>query len=224
MNKKSVWGFEVSNQGFQIRRFAFMCESFENHCMTHESIQSYFSEHAALLSRISNQLAPKIIELGNLLVETFSRGNRVYTFGNGGSAADSMHLAEELIGRFHRTRRPLPATALMADGTAVTCIANDFGYEELFARQIQALVVKGDVVIAFSTSGNSENVLRGLVAAKGKSAVTVALLGKGGGKAATLADHAIIIPTETTAHIQEMHMMIVHLLCDIVDRWAAGVP
>ena len=192
--------------------------------MTPQSIQSYFSEHAALLNKISGELTPKILEIGNLLCKTFENDNRVYTFGNGGSAADSMHLAEELIGRFLRTRRPLPATALTADGTAVTCIANDFGYEELFARQIQALAVKGDVAIAFSTSGNSENVLRGLKAAKGKSAVTVALLGKDGGKAASLADHTIIIPTQTTAHIQEMHMIIVHLLCDIVDRWAAGVP
>ena len=196
----------------------------ENPCMTEQQIQSYFSEHAAVASRTSAQFAPKILELGNLLIETFSRGNRVFTFGIGGSAADSMHLAEELIGRFLRTRRPLPATALMSDGTAVTCIANDFGYEELFARQIQALANKGDVVVAFSTSGNSENILRGLKAAREKSAVTIAFLGKGGGKAAPLADHAIIIPTDTTAYIQEMHMMIVHLLCDIVDRWAAGVP
>ena len=192
--------------------------------MTPQSIQSYFSEHTALLNKISGQLAPKILELGNLLCKTFENGNRVYTFGNGGSAADSMHLAEELIGRFLRTRRPLPATALTADGTALTCIANDFGYEELFARQIRALAVKGDVAFAFSTSGNSENVLRGLTAAKEKSAVTIALLGKDGGKAASMADHVIIIPTQTTAHIQEMHMIIVHLLCDIVDRWAAGVP
>ena len=192
--------------------------------MTQQEIQAYFTDHAALLNKISAQLAPKIIEIGSLLCKAFEAGNRVYTFGNGGSAADSMHLAEELLGRFLRTRRPLPATALMADGTAVTCIANDFGYEELFARQIQALVRPGDVVVAFSTSGNSENILRGLKAAKEKSAVTIALLGKGGGKARPLADHPIVIPTDTTAHIQEMHMMIVHLLCDIVDRWAAGVP
>jgi D-sedoheptulose 7-phosphate isomerase len=190
--------------------------------MTPQSIQQYFADHSAVLQKTSAQLAPKIAEIANLLIDAFSRGNRLYTFGNGGSAADAMHLAEELLGRFQRTRRPLPATALTADGTVVTCIANDFGYEELFARQVQALVDKADVVVAFSTSGNSENILRGLRAAKEKSAITVALLGKGGGKAAPLADHTLIIPTDTTAFVQEMHMMIVHLLCDAVDRWAAG--
>jgi D-sedoheptulose 7-phosphate isomerase len=191
--------------------------------MTPQSAQQYFAEHSATAQKTGTQLAPKIVEVANLLIDAFSRGNRLYTFGNGGSAADAMHFAEELLGRFQRDRKPLPATSLNSDGTAMTCICNDYGYEEIFSRQIQALANKGDVVLAFSTSGNSENVLRGLRAAKEKSAVTIAFLGKGGGKAAGIADHALIIPADVTSHIQEMHMMIVHLLCDAVDRWAAGV-
>jgi len=185
-------------------------------------IQSYFQDHTALAQRVSHELGPKILEVGNLLCTCFGNGGKVLTFGNGGSAADAMHLAEELIGRFQRTRRPLPASALCADGTALTCIANDFGYEELFARQVTALARPGDVVFGFSTSGNSENVLRGLRAAKEKSAITVALLGGDGGKAAKLPDHSFIVPGKLNSHVQEMHIVIVHLLCEIVDRWAAG--
>ncbi|HEX4053910.1 MAG TPA: SIS domain-containing protein [Tepidisphaeraceae bacterium] len=187
-----------------------------------ESIGDYIDDHAALLQRVSGELSPKILEVGKLLCESFGKGGRLLTFGNGGSAADAMHLAEELIGKFLRDRRPLPATALCADGTAMTCIVNDFGYAQVFARQVQALAKPGDVAMGFSTSGNSDNVVRGLRAAKEKRAVTVALLGRDGGKAAAEADHAIIVPGNITSHIQEMHVLIVHLLCDIVDRWAAG--
>jgi D-sedoheptulose 7-phosphate isomerase len=184
--------------------------------------QSYVEQHIALAQRVSGELMPKIVEVGNLLCESFGRGGRLLTFGNGGSAADAIHLAEEMIGKFLRTRRPLAATALCADGPAMSCIANDFGYAEVFARQVLALARPGDVVFGFSTSGNSPNVLRGLEAGKEKSAVTVALLGRDGGKAASLADHPIIVPGNVTSVVQEMHVLIVHLLCDIVDRWAAG--
>src|ERR1700722_12642512 len=141
-----------------------------------ELIQYYINDHAALLHRVSQQLSPKIEEVGKLLCESFANGGRLLTFGNGGSAADAQHLAEELLGKFLRERRPLPATSLCADGTAMTCIANDFGYANVFARQLEGLARPGDVVVGFSTSGNSENVLRGLHAAKEKGAVTVGLL------------------------------------------------
>ena len=189
-----------------------------------ELIQYYINDHAALLHRVSQQLSPKIEEVGKLLCESFANGGRLLTFGNGGSAADAQHLAEELLGKFLRERRPLPATSLCADGTAMTCIANDFGYANVFARQLEGLARPGDVVVGFSTSGNSENVLRGLHAVKEKGAVTVGLLGRDGGKAAALCDHAIIVPGNMSSHIQEMHVLIVHLLCDIVDRWAAALP
>lgn len=186
------------------------------------NMQPYIEQHTALAHRVSAELLPKIVDVGNLLCRTFEHGNKLLTFGNGGSAADAMHLAEEMIGRFHRERRPLPATALCADGPAMTCIANDFGYAEVFSRQVQALARPGDVVLGISTTGNSENVLHGLKAGREKSAITVALLGCGGGKAAPLADHAIIIPTNVAALVQEMHIVIVHILCEIVDRWATG--
>jgi D-sedoheptulose 7-phosphate isomerase len=185
-------------------------------------IKSYIGQHIAVAQRVTMELSPKIIEVGNLICQSFERGGRLLTFGNGGSAADAMHLAEEMIGKFLRTRRSLPATALCADGPAMTCITNDFGYEEVFARQVQALARPGDVVFGITTSGNSENVLRGLKAGKEKSATTVALLGRDGGKAVGLADHSIIVPGNITSIVQEMHILIVHILCEIADRWAAG--
>jgi D-sedoheptulose 7-phosphate isomerase len=185
-------------------------------------VQNYIQEHTAVAQRVAAELSTKIQQVGKLLCDTFASGGKLLTFGNGGSAADAQHLAEEMIGKFLRQRRPLPAVALTADGTALTCISNDFGYEEVFARQVRGLANRGDVVIGISTSGNSENVLRGLRAARERSATTVALLGSGGGKAAAEADHTLIVPASTSYHIQEMHIVIVHLLCDIVDRWAAG--
>jgi D-sedoheptulose 7-phosphate isomerase len=186
-----------------------------------EMIREWFAEHAKVADRVVSQLTPRIEEVGQLLIKTFAGGGKMLTCGNGGSAADSQHFAEELLGRFLRTRRPLPAISLTSDGTAMTCIANDFGYPEVFSRQVQGLAKAGDVVVGFSTSGNSENVLRALQAAREQSAITVAMLGRDGGKIAPLADHAIIVPSNITAHIQEMHVVIVHVLCDIVDRWAA---
>ena len=184
--------------------------------------KSYIEQHTALTQRVATEVLPKIVEVGNLLCQTFQNGGKLLTFGNGGSAADAMHLAEEMIGKFLRTRRSLPATALCADGPAMSCISNDFGYADVFARQVQALANKGDVVFGISTSGNSENVLRGLKAGKEKSATTVALLGRDGGKAVSLADHAIVIPGNAASLVQELHILTVHILCDIVDRWAAG--
>jgi D-sedoheptulose 7-phosphate isomerase len=189
-----------------------------------ELIQYYINDHAALLHRVAQQLSPKIEVVGTLLCESFAKGGRLMTFGNGGSAADAQHLAEELIGKFLRERRPLPATSLCADGTAMSCISNDFGYAEVFARQVRALARPGDVAVGFSTSGNSDNVLRGLHAAKEKGAIAIGLLGRDGGKAAAICDHTIIVPGALSSHIQEMHVLIVHLLCDIVDRWAAAQP
>jgi D-sedoheptulose 7-phosphate isomerase len=186
-------------------------------------VKTYIQRHLAAAQQVSDQLADQIQKTGQLLCDAFASGNKVLTFGNGGSAADAQHLAEELIGRYERNRRPLPAVSLTSDGTALTCIANDYGFEEIFSRQVEALASPGDIVIGLSTSGNSPNVLKALQAAKKKSAITVALLGRGGGKIAPHADHPLIVPQAKTANeVQEMHVMIVHLLCEIVDRWAAG--
>ena len=143
---------------------------------------------------------------------------KLLTFGNGGSAADAQHIATELTVRFTRNRRALPAIALTTDTSALTAIGNDFGFEELFARQVEALCRKGDVVIGISTSGNSENVVRGLAKAKELGATTVALGGGDGGRMVEFADHAILVPSTHTARIQEMHILIGHILVGAIEE------
>lgn len=179
------------------------------------------AEHLELAGRIE-PLLPHVDEVGRLLVEALGRGGRVYTFGNGGSSVDANHFAEELVGRFKRERRPLPAHSLASDSAAITCIANDYSFAEVFERQVRAFVGPGDVVLAFSTSGRSDNVVRGLAAARELGAATVLLGGGDGGPAAEHADHALVVPSESTARIQELHVFFLHCVVDAVDRWAAG--
>ena len=145
------------------------------------------------------------------------KNGTVFWCGNGGSAAESSHLAVELIGRFKNNRKSLPSISLNADSSAITCIANDFGYEEIFARQLEGLGKKGDVLIVLSTSGESENILRVLRKAKNMDITSIALLGKGGGRAASLSDLAIVINSDETARIQEMHLLLGHTLCEYAE-------
>jgi len=177
--------------------------------------------HAALAARCE-ELLPRVRAVGELLVEVFAGGGRLFTFGNGGSAVDANHLAEELVGRYRLERRPLPAQSLSVDAAAITCIANDFSFEEVFERQVRAFVRGGDAVVAFSTSGRSPNVVRGLAAAREAGAATVLFGGGDGGPAAGQADHALLVPSDSTARIQELHVLFLHLVVDRVDRWAAG--
>lgn len=189
----------------------------------HASTAAALAEHQDLAFRVE-PLLPRVAEVAGLLIETFERGGRVYTFGNGGSSVDANHFSEELVGRFERERRPLPALSLASDSAALTCIANDYSFEEVFERQVRAFVREGDVTIAFSTSGRSPNVVRGLAAAKGLGAATV-LFGGGlgdGGPAAAHADHLLVVPSESTARIQELHVFFLHCVVDAVDAWAAG--
>jgi D-sedoheptulose 7-phosphate isomerase len=151
-------------------------------------------------------------------VGTLKSGGKLLTCGNGGSAADAMHLAEELVGRYNRNRRSLPAVCLNADPTALTCIANDFGYDEVFARQIEGLAAPTDLLVCFTTSGNSPNILRALAAAKQRGVKSVALLGKDGGKAKGKADLELIVPSRDTARIQEAHTFLLHALLEVIDR------
>ena len=168
------------------------------------------------------QLLPTVDRLARRLVELYEHGGRLYTFGNGGSAADAQHFAEELVGRFERERRPLPAQSLVADSATMTCIANDFSFEDVFARQVEAFVRAEDVVVAFTTSGRSPNVVRGLAAARAAGATTVLFGGGDGRPASEHADHALVIASASTARVQEMHVLLLHLLLDQVDAWAAG--
>jgi D-sedoheptulose 7-phosphate isomerase len=182
---------------------------------------SAIAEHLALAERIE-QLLPEVEAIVASLIDCYRKGGRVYTFGNGGSAADSLHFAEELVARFQRERRPLAAQSFAADPTVLTCIANDFEFDELFARQVRAFVRAGDVVIGFSTSGRSPNVVRGLAAAREAGATTVLYGGGQGTPAAEHADHALVVPSESTARVQEMHVLLLHLVLDQVDEWAAS--
>jgi D-sedoheptulose 7-phosphate isomerase len=145
-------------------------------------------------------------------------GHLLLTCGNGGSATDAQHLSEELIGRYRANRRALPAIALTADSAALTCIANDFGFDDVFARQVEALARPGDLLLCFSTSGNSPNIVAALRAARERGATTIALLGKDGGAALGLSDLALIAPSDDTARIQEAHLQVLHYICEVVEQ------
>jgi D-sedoheptulose 7-phosphate isomerase len=186
-----------------------------------EKLKDQLADHVGLAVRVE-ELLPELSVVADLLIDTYERDGRLFTFGNGGSAADAQHLAAELVGRYLRTRRPLPALALTVDPSVLTCIGNDFGYDDVFARQVTGFVRPGDMVIAFSTSGRSENVVRGLREARKQGAVTVFFGGSGGGPAAEHADHALVVDSKQTARIQEMHLLLLHLLSERVDAWAAG--
>jgi len=173
-------------------------------------------ELVALLPAV-RELAPQLERLGQAMMRCWEGRGKVLLAGNGGSAADAMHLAEELTVRFHKNRRALAAVALM-DPTALTCCGNDFGYGQVFSRQVEALGNEGDVFIAFSTSGNSPSILRALEAANQQKLVTVTFLGKDGGKARGLADIELLVPHPSTARIQEVHQLLFHVLCQWVDQ------
>jgi D-sedoheptulose 7-phosphate isomerase len=144
-------------------------------------------------------------------------GRSLFTCGNGGSATDAIHLAEELVGRYRASRRPLPAICLNTDVGALTCIANDFGYEQVFARQLEALARPGDLLVIFSTSGGSPNILAALRAARAIGVTSIAMLGKGGGAARDLADRALVVPSDASARIQEVHTLILHAICEEIE-------
>jgi D-sedoheptulose 7-phosphate isomerase len=167
-------------------------------------------------------MLPAIAHVSRVICAALAGGGHLLLFGNGGSAADAQHFAAELVGRYRGERRPLPAVALTTDSSALTGIGNDYGFSAVFARQVTALSRAGDVVVGITTSGNSENVVRGLAAARQQGAVTVALTGAGGGRAAAAAEHALVVPSAVTARIQEMHTLIIHLLCEQIDDWAGG--
>ena len=152
-----------------------------------------------------------------LFSKTLIEGNTIFWCGNGGSASESSHLATELVGRFKENRISLPSISLNADTTAITCIANDFGYDEIYARQLQGLSKPGDLLVVLSTSGNSVNIIRALEQAKISKVHSIALLGKGGGPAIALAEIPILVPGTETARIQEVHLLIGHTLCELAE-------
>lgn len=180
------------------------------------NLKQMILESSAVIASVTRH-EKTIAQIGQVLVRSLERGNKLLICGNGGSAADAMHMAEELVGRYDRDRRSLPAIALTADSTLLTCIPNDWSFEHVFARQVEGLGKKGDVLVSFTTSGKSPNVIRAIGAAKKLGITTLALLGKGGGPTKGLADYEVMVDSNSTARIQEAHTLILHLLLEIVD-------
>ncbi|MBF0484808.1 MAG: D-sedoheptulose 7-phosphate isomerase [Candidatus Omnitrophica bacterium] len=159
-----------------------------------------------------------ILRLVEVIIKALRTGNKILFFGNGGSAADCQHLAAELVGRFQKERIALPAIALTTDTSILTAIGNDYGFDAIFERQIDALGVKGDVAIGLSTSGNSKNVIRAIEKAKAKGLLTVSMTGRDGGKLKSMTDISILVKCENTARVQEAHICIGHAICELVEN------
>lgn len=185
--------------------------------MPTQAVADHFRANQKVVEDSIKKLATPIADASSAIVESLRAGGKLLCFGNGGSATQASHMVGELIGRFRANRRPLPAVALSSDPGAVTCIANDFGYEALFERQVEALLNRGDVALGLTTSGASENVLRALAAARKRGGVTIALCGEQG-LARGDADHVISVPSGSTAHIQEVHLMTLHVMCVAIEE------
>jgi D-sedoheptulose 7-phosphate isomerase len=188
--------------------------------MTNRRIEAHFQESAELKMRSAAVLAEPISEAVQLMFTALSNGNKILACGNGGSAADCQHFAAELVGRFERERLPLPALALTTDTSILTAVGNDYSFDDIFSKQVQAFGQSGDILLAMSTSGNSKNVLAAVEAALEREMRVVALTGKGGGeigKRLTDADVHICVPHDRTARIQEVHLLTIHCLCDGID-------
>lgn len=181
-----------------------------------ELIRASLKEHLDCAQHIE-AIAEPLRMAGERLIHTIQSGGCAFICGNGGSAADAQHFAAELTGRFERERRAWPAIALTTDTSALTAIGNDYGFDQVFSRQLEALGRPGDLLIAISTSGNSPNVLQAVAHAKASGMVTMGLLGRDGGQLAREVDHALIIPSQRTARIQEMHILILHIWCEMLD-------
>ena len=185
--------------------------------MINQRIQAHFQESAELKSRAATLLAQPIEDAVELLFTALSNGNKILACGNGGSAADCQHFAAELVGRFERERLPLPALALTTDTSALTAIGNDYGYTQLFARQVQALGQVGDVLIAYSTSGQSPNIVEALSQAQQKGLKTVGFTGNRKGPMVRLCDICLEIPSPSTPKIQEGHLVAGHIVCGLIE-------
>jgi len=162
-------------------------------------------------------IRPAIDQAAELLLKTLHSGGKVLVAGNGGSAAEAAHLSTELVGRYAKNRRSLPAVALSADGSLITCIGNDYGFEQAFARQVEGLGQPGDLLVVLTSSGNSSNILAALQQAKKQGLATMAFLGRGGGKAKGMAQVELIMPTPSGAAAQEAHLFLIHYFCELID-------
>ena len=193
--------------------------------MNTDDLRAIVDEHLDVATQLRETMLERIDAIASAITEALEAGNKLVTFGNGGSAADAQHFAAELIGHYQADRRSLPAIALTTDSSVLTAIANDYEFDEVFARQVRALVDAGDVVVAISTSGEAENVLRGVTAARERGATTVAFTGSRG-RLGQLTEHTLAVPSTATARIQEMHVLAIHLISERIDAWAlhSGTP
>lgn len=183
-----------------------------------ERVRHGLSELSALAAKVAAEQAEAIARIGDMAAETLRAGGRLFFCGNGGSAADAQHLAAEYVVRFRRKRRALPALALTTDTSVLTAASNDYGFETVFARQIEALARPGDLLFIHSTSGESENLVRAAEAATAAGVHTVALLARGGGRLRELVELALVLPTDVGARAQELHLAIGHLICELVEE------
>lgn len=182
-----------------------------------ERIAANFEAHQKVLDETKN-LIPCVEEMARICAAALKSGHKILLCGNGGSAADAQHIAAEFVGRFHRERISLPAIALTTDTSILTAVGNDYSYDVVFARQVEGLGQAGDVFWGITTSGNSGNVIEAAKLAKKKGMTVIASLGKDGGKMAALADAAVIVPSDSTARIQEMHILCAHSICEVIDE------
>lgn len=181
-------------------------------------IKERFEEHIVVANLvIQSEILEQVERISKVIKEALANGNKVLFCGNGGSAADSQHLAAEFVGRFQKERQGLPAIALTVDTSILTAVGNDYGFDKVFVRQVEALAKKGDVLIGISTSGNSGNVVQAVELAKQKGVYCVGMTAEGGGKLLQLCDECIAVPAKVTARAQEMHILIGHIICELVD-------
>lgn len=185
-------------------------------------VSRQLQDHLALFHKIEVELSAPIVQLAERLIETLKIGNKLLIMGNGGSAADAQHFAGEIVSRFRMERPGLPAIALSTDTSIITAIGNDYGFERIFSRQVEALAAPGDAVIGISTSGNSPNVLLALETARQAGCTTIGLLGKDGGSIKAACDMPLIMPSNDTPRVQEGHITVIHILCDLIEQGLFG--
>ncbi len=218
-----AWAKEIDGD-FDLReaQFAGGTMSVHNLVRAEEIVGQAIRESIETKEELLERQLSTIVRLATLLADTFRRGGKVILFGNGGSAADAQHVAAEFVNRVSLDRSALPAIALTTDTSILTSAGNDFGFDEIFSRQVQALVQKGDILIGISTSGNSQNVLNGIMAGKRKGAITVGFTGRSGGKLKDMVDICFSVASDSTPRVQEAHITVWHAICEVVERELFG--
>jgi len=180
-------------------------------------IKEFLKEHIAVIEALKEKES-MIEKIANVCIEALKKGNKILLCGNGGSAGDAQHISAELTGRYKTERKALPAIALTTDTSALTAIGNDYGYDKIFARQVEALALRGDILIGISTSGNSQNVINAFKVARDLGLICIALSGRDGGEISECSDINLVIPSHNTPRIQESHILIGHIVCEFIDK------